>query len=90
MNNRIGRPRRHLRAALALGATLTLLAACGDGGWADYSGGDDGMFGGPLGGMLGGMLGGGGYEDGGPGFYGMGMPYYGGGDDGGDWGGDDD
>ena len=70
MNKATLGPRR-LGAALALG-TLLLLAACGDGGWAGYGGDDEG---GPFGGMLGDD----GYEEGGPGLYGMGMPYYGGG-----------
>ncbi len=83
------RPRHAARAALALPAlafgAVLLLAACGDGEWANFEGGDDGG--------LGGMFDGGGY--GGYGGMGMGMPYFGGGmpfyggGDGG-FGGDDD
>ena len=55
---------RSVRPALALGAALLL---AGGGGGADDGGAGGGLFGSD------------GYEQGGPSYYGMGMPYYGGG-----------
>jgi hypothetical protein len=65
------RRKPRLRAAIAAGALLLLAAGCGDGGWANYEGSDDGS--------MSGLFGGDGFEEGGPGYYGMGMPYEGGG-----------